>query len=133
LKWNALVIIANLTKVDKKKRFDAIFDKYYSLLNSEYMFTVTNVVGNSGTIGLAKPYLIPKIVNKLLKVKDTPTGPHLTEECKRVIAQATIKTFALIFNGIDQKEVRVFVRAWRYSPRKKLKTTAEAFLEKWDN
>jgi len=133
LKWNALAIIANLTNVDAEKRFDAIFNKYYSFLNAEYMVTVANVIGNSGTIGLAKPYLIPKITNELLKVQNISIGPHLTEECKRVIAQATIKTFGLFFDRIDQKEqVLAFVRNCLYSPRKKLRTTAKAFLDKWE-
>ena len=37
LTWNALAIIANLARVDADKKFDAIFDKYYSFLNSDYM------------------------------------------------------------------------------------------------
>jgi hypothetical protein len=54
LTWNAMAIIANLAKVDKNQKFDAIFDKYYGFLNNEYMVTVANVVGNSGKIALAK-------------------------------------------------------------------------------
>lgn len=132
LTWNALAIIANLTQVDADKRFDAIFGKYFSFLNSDYMVTVTNVVGYSGTIALTKPYLIPIITDELLKVEDVSLTPHLTEECKRVIAQQTIKTLGLFFDRIDQKErVLSFVRACLDSPRTKLRTTAEAFLEKW--
>jgi len=48
LTWNAMAIIANLAKVDSEQKFDAVFDKYYSFLNDEYMVTVANVVGNSG-------------------------------------------------------------------------------------
>jgi len=96
------------------------------------MVTVANVVGNSGTITLAKPYLIPKITDELLKVQDISTGPHLTEECKRVIAQHAIKTLDLVFDRIDQKErVISFVKVYLDSPRKKLRTTAENFLKKW--
>jgi len=130
--WNALAIIANLTRVDTDKKFDAIFDNYYSFLDNDYMVTVANVVGNSGTIALAKPYLIPKITDELLKVQDISTGPHLTEECKRVIAQHAIKTLDLVFDRIDQKErVISFVKVYLDSPRKKLRTTAENFLKKW--
>ena len=68
LKWKGLAIISNLSRVDADKRFDAIFSKYFNLLNSEYMTTVTNVVWNSGTIALGKPYLVPKITPELLKV-----------------------------------------------------------------
>ena len=132
LTWTALAILANLTRVDVDNRFDTIFDKYYSFLEDEYMVTVANVVVNSSTIALAKPYLIPEITNQLLKVDNLSISPHLTEECKRVIAQYTIKTLSLFFDSVDQKErVLSFVGMHRNSPRKKLKTAAEKFLEKW--
>jgi hypothetical protein len=132
LTWNALAIIANLTRVDTDKKFDPIFDKFYSFLNNDYMVTVANVVGNSGKIALAKPYLIPKITDELLKVEDISTSPHLTKECKRVIAQNTIKTLDLFFDRIDHKErVISFVQMYLDSPRKKLRTTSEKLLKKW--
>ena len=132
LTWTALAIIANLTRVDADNKFDAVFDRYYSFLDDEYMVTVANVVGNSGKIALAKPYLIPKITDELLKVQDISTTPHLTEECRRVIAQHAIKTFGLFFDRIDHKErVISFVKLHLDSPRKKLRTAAESFLEKW--
>ncbi len=132
LTWNALTIIANLTKVDADNKFDAIFEKYYGFLNNDYMVTVANVVGNSSRIAQAKPYLIPKITDELLKVEDISTTPHLTEECKRVIVQATIKSLDLFFDRIDQKErVISFVKSHLDSSRKSLRTAAENFLEKW--
>ncbi|HJW98429.1 MAG TPA: hypothetical protein VJ529_04800, partial [Candidatus Bathyarchaeia archaeon] len=81
LTWNALAIIANLARVDVDKKFDAIFDKHYGFLNDAYMVTVANVVGNSSNIALAKPYLINRITNELLKVENLSVTPHLTEEC----------------------------------------------------
>ena len=133
LTWNAMATIANLAKVDKDKKFDAIFDKYYSFLNNEYMVTVANVVGNSGKIALAKPYLAQKIANELLKVENIPTTPHLTEECKRVIAEKAIESFDLFFDRIDTKQ-KVFSFAKRQldSPRRTLKKEAENFLRKWN-
>ena len=132
LTWNALAIVANLTRVDTDKKFDAVFDKYYSFLDDDYMVTVANVVGNSGKIAHAKPYLIPKITDELLKAQDISTTPHLTEECKRVIAQQAIKTLDLFFDRIDQKQrVISFVKLHLDSPRKKLRTAAEKFLKKW--
>jgi hypothetical protein len=130
LTWNAIAIIANLAKVDTDKKFDAIFDKYYSLLNDEYMVTVANVVGYSGKIALAKPYLINKITNELLKVENIPTTPHLTEECKRVIAEKTIKSLGMFFDRIEHKEkVIAFVESHLDSPRKTLRKEAETFLK----
>jgi hypothetical protein len=132
LTWSALAIIANLTQVDADKKFDLVFDRYYSFLDDDYMVTVANVVGNSGKIALAKPYLIPEITEELLKVQDISTAPHLTEECRRVIAQHAIKTLDLFFDRIDQKErVISFVKLHLDSPRKKLRTAAEKFVKKW--
>ena len=132
LTWTALAIIANLTKTDTDNKFDAIFSKYYSFLDNEYMVTVANVVGNSGKIALAKPYLVPEITNELLKVEHLSITPHLTDECKRVIIQQAINTFYEFFDRIYQKEpVLSFVQLHMDSPRKKLKTSAEKFLQKW--
>jgi predicted house-cleaning noncanonical NTP pyrophosphatase (MazG superfamily) len=97
------------------------------------MVTVANVVGNSGKIALAKPYLAQKIANELLKVENIPTTPHLTEECKRVIAEKAIESFDLFFDRIDTKQ-KVFSFAKRQldSPRRTLKKEAENFLRKWN-
>jgi hypothetical protein len=132
LTWNAMAIIANLTSVDIGKKFDAIFDRYYSFLNDEYMITVANIVGDSGKIALAKPYLVQRITDELLKVENISITPHLTEECKRVIAEKAIKSFDLFFDKIEQKEkVISFVNRHLNSSRKTLRMEADNFLKKW--
>jgi len=133
LTWQAMFITANLTKVDKNKKFDSIFDKYYSFLNDEYMVTVANVVGHSGKIALAKPHLIPKITKELLKVENIKTTPHLTDECKKVIAEKAIQSIDMFFPQIENKdEVISFVKKHAASSRKTLKTKSEEFLNKWN-
>lgn len=132
LVWNALAIISNLCSVDKGKKFDAIFHKYYGFLNDEYMVTVANVVGNSGKVALAKPYLIPQITNELLKVESISTTAHLTDECKKVIAQVALQSFNEYFNRMsDSEKAKVFCFAKRhaFSSRTKLKLEAEKFLK----
>jgi hypothetical protein len=133
LTWNAFAILANLARVDVDRKFDAIFEKYYSFLNNEYMVTVANVVGNSGKIALAKPYLSQRIADELLKVDKISITPHLTEECKRVIAGAAIESFDVFFNQIkNRNEVLEFVKSHLNSPRASLKDKAEKFIKKWD-
>jgi len=134
LTWNAMAIIANLAKVDKDQKFDAIFEKYYSFLNNDYMVTVANAVGNSGKIALAKPQLISRITAELLKVEKVPVTPHLTEECKRVIAEKAVGTFDLFFDKMEEKEkkkVLSFVGRQLDSSRRTLRTKAADFLKKW--
>lgn len=132
LTWQAMAIIANLTSVDKDRKFDSIFNKYYNFINDEYMVTVANLVGNSGKIALFKPNLIPMITNEILKVEDLKTTPHLTDECKRVIAESAITTFDMFFDKIENKEkVFSFVKKQVNSSRRSLKIKAEEFLDKW--
>ena len=132
LTWNALAVIANLAVVDVDRAFEAVFDKYYSFLNDEYMVTVANVVGNSAKIASAKPYLVQKITAELLKVEGISVTPHLTEECKRVIAEQAIKAFDVFFDKIEAKaRVISFVKRQLKSPRASLRREAKCFLEKW--
>ena len=132
LTWNVIISIANLTRVDSEKKFDAIFDKYYDLLDDGYMVTVANVVGNSGKIALAKPYLIQEITRELLKVEGLSLTPHLTEECKRVIMEHAIRSLDVFFDKVEAKENALsFVRRQLGSPRKSLAKRACDFLEKW--
>jgi hypothetical protein len=133
LTWNAIAIIANLTGVDRGRKFDAIFDQYYGFLNDEYMVTVANVVGNSAKIALAKPHLVQRITSELLKVENIKLTPHLTAECKRVIIEHTIKSLDVFFEKIEAKEqVLSFVRKQLCSTRTSLRKEAQSFLEKRD-
>ena len=132
--WNAMAVIANLAKVDNEQKFDAVFEKYYGFLGDEYMVTVANTVGNSGKIALAKTYLIPRITVELLKVEELTVTPHLTEECKRVIAEKAIETFDLFFDKIEEKEkkeVLAFVEKQLESSRKTVRAEAANFIKKW--
>lgn len=131
--WQAMAIIANLTVVDKNKKFDSIFDKYFSFINNDYMVTVANIVGHSGRIANAKPYLIPKITKQLLKVENIKITPHLTDECKRVIAEKAIISFDMFFDQVKNKEeIFSFIKKHTNSSRKTLKEEAEEFIKKWD-
>jgi hypothetical protein len=133
LTWNGLAIVANLAAVDVDKKFDAAFDKYYGFLDAEYMVTVANTVGNSAKIALAKPYLIPRITAELLKVEDISVTPHLTEECKRVIAEKAVGAFDLFFDNMEEKEKRnvlSFVERQLDSSRSTLRAKAADFLKK---
>jgi hypothetical protein len=131
--WNAMTIIANLTGVDRDRKFDAIFDQYYGFLNDEYMVTVAKVVGNSAKIALAKPHLAQRITSELLKVENIKLTPHLTAECKLVIIEHTIRSLNVFFEKIEVKEqVLSFVRRQLCSSRTSLREEAQSFLEKRD-
>lgn len=133
LTWQAMAIIANLTRVDKYNKFDEVFDKYYSFINNDYMVTVANLVGHSGKIALAKPHLTKKITDELLKVENIKTTPHLTSECKNVIAEKAILSFEMFFDQVENKDAVIsFVKKQLKSSRKTLRSKAMEFLKKYN-
>jgi hypothetical protein len=130
LTWNALAAIANLTAVDAERKFDAIFDKYYSFLRNEYMVTVANVVVNSAKIAINKPYLADRITAELLKVQNLKVTPHLTDECKLVIAEQAIKTFGALAKYTQNKKALIdFAKNYQNSSRASLQKEAQKFLQ----
>jgi hypothetical protein len=65
-------------------------------------------------------------------VQDLKVTPHLTEECKLVIAERAIKTFDAFFDRIKAKErVLAFAQEHLNSSRASLREEAEIFLKKW--
>lgn len=131
IKWNSMAIIANISIIDKEKKIDFIFEKYSSFLRDEYMITVANTIENLGKIALAKPYLTQKITAEILRVEKIKLTPHLTEECRRVIAEKAIGSFDLFFDNIDEKKkVLSFVERQMNSSRKSLRSKAAEFVRK---
>lgn len=136
LVWSAIAAIANLCVVDVNKKFDTVFERYFALLTDGYLVTVANVVGNSSKIVLAKPYLMPRITNELLHVDKIAVTQHLTEECKRVIAEKAIATFDEYFDKMDSNDkakVVSFVKKHANSSRTSLAKKAELFLRRWSS
>lgn len=125
IKWNAMDILANLVKVDTKRKFDKIFDKYYGGLEDESMVTAAHVVDNSGKIAKAKPYLAGKITTELLRVEKIPRN----QECRNILMGKTILAFNMYWDQIDNKdEVNAFVRRQLNNTRHATKNKAEKFL-----
>jgi hypothetical protein len=128
IKWNAIDIIANLTKVDDGNKFDCIFNKYYKLLNEGSLITAAHVVENSGKIARAKPYLKERIVTEILRVMEIPLP---TSECRNIIAGKAITIFSQCPElAKDKPMVISFVTSQLNSTRNATKKKAEAFLRR---
>ncbi len=127
-----MAAIANLTAVDAEGKFERIYDLYYGFLGDDYMVTVANTVVNSAKIGANKPYLADRIAAELLKVQNLQTTPHLTEECKLVIAEKAIETFDTLIRYTHDKEALIsFAQKHKNSSRASLAKCAGLFLKNW--
>lgn len=131
LTWSSIAIIANLSSVDAEGRFEALFDRYYALLGDGYMVTAANVAASSARVAKAKPHLADSIAERLLGVEGIATGPHMTEECKRVVAEAVVEalgSFYGLLSRAEKKKVVAFAERQRTSCRGSLARAAGLFL-----
>jgi hypothetical protein len=128
LKWNAIDIIANLTAVDSDHKFEAIYDRYYGLMNEGSMITAAHVVESSGKIVKAKPALRKRITEELLKTESIPLP---TEECRNIVKGKAIETFGRYFSRAENEEkIVAFVRNQATNSRNATRKKAELFLKR---
>jgi len=127
LKWNAMDIIANLTKVDAQDRFSRLFRKFFGLLHEGSLITAGHVVDNSGKIALSKPEFKEKIIEELLTV-ETIRLP--TDECSNILIGKAISAFQILCGEKADKRVVSFVKRQLRNPRHATKVKAERFLKR---
>jgi hypothetical protein len=122
----AVCLLANLTAVDTKKKFEKLFDKYFAFLESQGMTLARYVAQGAGKIARNKPALQSKITGKLLPVEQS----H--QKQKELIKTDVISSFDLYFDESEKKEeILAFVAKQTKSSSPKTKKAATAFLKKY--
>jgi len=123
----AIIIIANLTAVDKKGCFERFFDEYYSCLKSEKTITPIYIIKSSGKIVNFKPNLEDKITNILLNVESIYLGKQI-----ELVKSAVIESFSEFFTKSKNKaEIVGFVERQLDSESPKTRKNAKEFLKKF--
>jgi len=121
----AIELIANLTKVDVENKFDAIFETYYSILNSEKTMVAGHLAGVSGKISKNKPKLQNKITKKLLNIDNTHQGKQV-----ELIKAYIIDAFSEYFKEAENKEeIKRFIKQQITSKSPKTSKKARDFLK----
>ena len=128
IKWNAMDIIANLSEIDTGRKFEDIFDKYYSFLNEGSLIAAGHVVDNSGKIANVKHNLRQQITKHLLTVERILLP---SEECRSILAGKTVQAFEQYINHvINNGDVIAFIKRQLKSNRSATRKKAERLLEK---
>jgi len=126
-KMSAVLIIANLTSVDKEKKFERLFDEFYGYLKSEKTIISIYIVKSSGKIAKSKPHLINKITKILLNIEKIHPGKQI-----ELVKSAVIESFSDYFKKIEnKKEVIAFVKKQTNSSSPKTRKIAKDFLNKY--
>ncbi len=135
LKWGAIMTVANLTAVDTRKKFEAIFKKYYAPITGPVMVTAANIIASSAKIARAKPALVGDITREILKVEraEFTIRGNPSPECRNVAIGHAIDSFDQFFSQIEDKAVVIkFVKGQLGNTRKQVVKKAERFLNKYD-
>ena len=127
-KYIAIHIIANLTEVDIKGKFQKIFDQFYSLLDDKSVIPASHVAATSAKIAQTKPGLQNKITKKLLTIEQT----HHRPERKDLIAGYAIEAFFGYFEGaMNKKKILQFVKRQLDGRSPTTRKKAKEFLKRW--
>ena len=127
-KYIAINLISYLTRIDTEKKFEKIFDNFYSIIDGKGTITVALLVGNSGIIALAKPELQSKITQRLLNIDKTHRGKQI-----ELIKGFAVEAFGEYFEEAEnKKEIMEFVKKQLNSESPKTRKNAENFLKKWE-
>ena len=128
LQWNATWMLANLTTVDSRNKFERIFNRYFAPIPGPVMITGANVIGAAARIAKAKPSLSDRITSELLKVE---RAEYQTTECRNIALGHAIKSFDQFFDQIgDKGPVIALIRKQLENTRPATRKKAERFLQK---
>jgi hypothetical protein len=128
LRCDAMRVVANLTRVDRRGKFEKCFDRYFAPIPGPDLILAATALGNASTIALAKPKLTQRIVAKMLGVDK---ARYKTAECRRIALGQAIESFDRFFDQVENREpVIELVRRQLRSPRNSTKKKAEKFLKK---
>jgi hypothetical protein len=133
VKWGAILTISNLISVDKENHFNSIYDKYFSMIDSDSMITASNVIDNAWKFVQALPKKENDITSRLLKVIEN-TYLHKKEpspECKNIVIGNVIDCFSKYYeNSGNQEKMLEFVGNQMKNGRKSTARKAVEFIKK---
>ncbi len=126
-KYNAVYILANLTRVDAEHRFEDVFRDYFDLLDDESVVVAAHTAANAGKITKYRPDLRHRITCELLNTG----GSRLLSERRGLVNAYAIQAISEYFDGIeDRTEIVAFVRSQADSSSPKTRKIAKEFLRK---
>jgi len=127
IKWTAIQVIGNLSKVDEKKKVEKLLPKLISFLNCGKMITANNTILALSEIALNKPEYQEMIFKELIKVEhynyDTP-------ECRNVALGKIVSALSKFKEEIkDHKDILEFLERQTNNTRVPVKKRAIKLLE----
>jgi hypothetical protein len=127
LKWNATLTLANLARVDRDGKIEAILDRYLDLISEPSMITAANAIRGASIIGVAKPHLARRI---LLRIMSVERAEYATPECRNVVIGHALRALGPLADLLPSRRVvRLFAARQLGNPRAATSAQARKFLK----
>jgi len=127
IKWIAIQIIGNLSKVDKEKKVEKLLTKLISFLDCGKMITANNTILTLSEIALNNPEYQEMIFKELIKVEHYN---YDTLECRNVALGKVVLALGKFKDKIkDQKDILEFLERQTNNTRVSVKKRATKLLE----
>jgi len=127
LKWNAILTLANLARVDNQSRIERILDRYLEPVHGPDMITAANTIRGAAVIGSAIPDLLPRIVPAIMDVEN---AVYATPECRNVALGHAVEALAVLApKTADVRPIRLFAARQLGNPRPATSEKARRFLK----
>jgi hypothetical protein len=128
IKWTAIQVIGNLSKVDKKKKVDKLLPRLIGFLNCGKMITANNTILALSEIALNKPKNQEMIFKEFIKVEHYN---YDTLECRNVALGKVVSALGKFKDEIkDRKDILEFLERQTNNTRASVKKRAIKLLEK---
>ncbi len=120
--------IANLTALDKGKKFKEVFEAFFNLMDDKSVIVTRKLAIVAGKIAIAIPSLRTKVISALLGIDNT----RHTSSRKDLIKGDIVESVSMFFKDIENKEQIIkFVKSQLKSSSPNTIKKAKQFLSKW--
>ena len=128
MKWTAILVLGNLSKVDEKEKVDELIPRLIGFLNGGKMITANNSILALSQIALYKPKYQEKIWKEFIKVENYN---YNTPECRNVALGKVVSALGKFRDKIkDRKDILEFLERQTNNTRVSVKKRAIELLEK---
>ena len=126
LRWNAILILGNLARIDSAGKIDAILDDYLGPIDGPHLIDAANTIHGATAIAAFKPHLADRIAGRILAVE---RATYATPECRNVAIGHAIDALARLHDMLaDQRRVELFIERQTDNTRPATRKKAEKFL-----
>jgi len=133
MKWTAIRIIGNLSRVDSKNRIDKYVPEFIGMLDCKELITAANAIAALAEIARSKQKYRDKILAELLKVESKVflNKGSASSECRNIAIGHVITALAGFTDYIaENKKAVEFLERQSKNTRNAVKLKAEKLLSK---